>query len=165
MPRNKRKKPCECDEADAKKRQKKNTVCTECDDCKPQNCNNCKYCFDMPKNNGPGKLKKACKTKICQKRVSADVEQDHLPPVLGEQDLRQVGDDQPLLPVPGIGDQDLHQQDHLFPVGNSPVGANNGRATKFREQKRKLRNLVQNYENLSIEDYYALKFYNNELVL
>ena len=52
-------------------------------------------------------------------------------------------------------------------VGNSPVGANNGRATKFREQKRKLRNLVQNYENLSIEDYmnYALKFYNNELVL
>ena len=50
-------------------------------------------------------------------------------------------------------------------LGNSIVGANNGREMKFQENKRKLRHLVLNYRGLKIEKYldYAIQYYNNDL--
>ena len=42
--------------------------CGECEGCKSQNCGICIYCKDSKRFGGPGKLKQACKERICENK-------------------------------------------------------------------------------------------------
>ena len=50
----------------ARRPKKRKVKCRVCQGCSLlENCNTCKYCQDMPKNGGPGKLKEKCKERRC----------------------------------------------------------------------------------------------------
>eukprot|EP00795_Rhopilema_esculentum_P015221 gene15221-6425_t len=44
---------------------KRRLRCGDCDGCNRGNCGDCKYCLDMPKFGGPGKMKQSCIYRIC----------------------------------------------------------------------------------------------------
>jgi len=44
---------------------KRRLRCGECEGCNRGNCGECKYCLDMPKFGGPGKMKQSCIYRIC----------------------------------------------------------------------------------------------------
>ncbi|CAN0305671.1 unnamed protein product, partial [Ectocarpus sp. 12 AP-2014] len=39
--------------------------CGECAGCESVECGECKFCLDMPKNGGPGKIRQVCIQKRC----------------------------------------------------------------------------------------------------
>ena len=44
---------------------KRKQKCGTCNGCLAVNCTQCKFCLDMKKYGGPGKLKMACQDKVC----------------------------------------------------------------------------------------------------
>jgi len=40
--------------------------CNECDGCSRDNCNTCRFCLDMKKNGGEGKLRQSCAARFCE---------------------------------------------------------------------------------------------------
>lgn len=40
--------------------------CNECEGCHRGNCNECRFCVDMKKNGGLGKLRQSCQMRFCE---------------------------------------------------------------------------------------------------
>ena len=54
----------------AKKKKSKGGIrrvrCHECKGCTAKNCDQCRFCLDMPRNGGHGKLRQSCVMRFCQ---------------------------------------------------------------------------------------------------
>ena len=40
--------------------------CHQCEGCSRENCNKCRFCLDMKKNGGEGKLRQSCAMRFCK---------------------------------------------------------------------------------------------------
>lgn len=61
-----RKAPKKFENSDKEKTVIRRVRCHACVGCSRENCNECRYCLDMKKNGGEGKLRQSCAMRFCE---------------------------------------------------------------------------------------------------
>ena len=61
-----RKTPKKFENSDKEKTVIRRVRCHACEGCSRDNCNECRYCLDMKKNGGEGKLRQSCAMRFCE---------------------------------------------------------------------------------------------------